>query len=65
MEVLGSLLNTATDQFVFDLVDLHKQAKKLPTMKPLLMKVSAKIFDPIGQLSVYHPEEDLISRTLQ
>lgn len=53
VKVLGSLWNTATDQFVFDLVDLYEQAKKLPTTKRSLLKISAKIFDPIGLLSPF------------
>ena len=53
VKVLGSLWNTATDQFVFDLVDLDEQAKKLPTTKRSLLKISAKIFDPIGLLSPF------------
>lgn len=53
VKVLGSLWNTATDQFVFNLVDLYGQAKKLPTTKRSLLKISAKIFDPIGLLSPF------------
>ena len=53
VKVLGSLWNTATDQFVFDLVDLSEQAKNLPTTKRSLLKISAKIFDPIGLLSPF------------
>lgn len=53
VKVLGSVWNTATDHFVFDLVDLSGQAKKLPTTKRSLLKISAKIFDPIGVLSPF------------
>ena len=53
VKLLGSLWNTSTNQFVFDLVDLYEQVKKLPTTKRLLLKISAKIFDPIGLLSPF------------
>ena len=55
VKVLRSLWNTvtATDQFLFDLVDLYEQAKKLPTTKRSLLKISVKIFDSIGLLSPF------------
>ena len=64
VKVLGSLWNTATDQFVFDLVDLHKQAKKLPTTKRLLLKISAKIFHPIGELSQFTIQRKILFQEL-
>jgi len=48
--VLGSVLNTSTDQFTFYLVDLYEQAKSFLSTKQSLLKISAKIFDPIGML---------------
>ena len=33
------------------MVDLSLQASLLPTTKPSLLKISAKIFDPVRQLS--------------
>ena len=50
VKVLGSIWNTATDQFKFDFTE---QAKLLPTTKRSLLKVSAKIFDPLGLLSPF------------
>ena len=51
VKVLGSIWNTDTDQFTFDLLDLSQHASLLPTMKRSLLKISAKIFDPLGLLS--------------
>ena len=52
VKVLGSIWNIATDEFTFDLSDLE-QAKLLPTTKRSLLKISAKIFDPLGLLSPF------------
>ena len=53
VKVLGSIWNTATDQFKFDFTELSEQAKLLPTTRRSLLKVSAKIFDPLGLLSPF------------
>lgn len=53
VKVLVSVWNTSTDQFTFDLVYFYKQAKNLPSTKRLPLKISAKIFDPIGLLSPF------------
>ena len=53
VKVLGSIWNIATDEFTFDLSDLSEQAKLLPTTKRSLLKISAKIFDPLGLLSPF------------
>ena len=53
VKVLGSIWNTATDEFTFDLSDLSEQAKLLPTTKRSFLKISAKIFDPLGLLSPF------------
>ena len=53
VKVLGSIWNTDTDQFTFDLVDLPQHASLLPTTKRSLFKISAKIFDPLGLLSPF------------
>ncbi|XP_068673917.1 uncharacterized protein [Montipora foliosa] len=45
--------NTASDQFKFDFTELSEPAKLLPTTKPSLLKVSARIFDPLGLLSPF------------
>ena len=41
VKVLGSIWNTDTDQFTFDLVDLSQHASLLPTTKRSLLKISA------------------------
>ena len=53
VKVLGSIWNTDTDQFTFDLVDLSQHASLLPTTKRSLLKISATIFDPLGLLSPF------------
>ena len=53
VKVLGSIWNIETDQFTFDLSDLSNQAKLLPTTKRSLLKISSKIFDPLGLLSLF------------
>ena len=53
VKVLGSIWNAATDQFMFDLADLSEQARLLPATKRSMLRISAKIFDPIGPLSPF------------
>ena len=53
VKVLGSIWNTANDQFTFNLSDPSHEAKLLPTTKWLLLKISAKIFDLLGLLSPF------------
>ena len=53
VKVLGSIRTTDTDQFTFDLVDLSQQASLLPTTKRSLLRISAKMFDPLGLLSPF------------
>ena len=53
VKVLGSIWNTDTNRFMFDLVDLSQHTSLLPTRKRSLLKISAKIFDPLGLLSPF------------
>ena len=53
VKVLGSIWNIATNEFTFNLSDLAEQAKVLPTTKRSLLKILAKIFDPLGLLSPF------------
>ena len=53
VKVLGSIWNIATDEFTFDFSDLAEQAKLLPSTKRSLLKISAKIIDPLGLLSPF------------
>ena len=51
VKVLGTLWNTETDQFLFNFDEIIEYAKSLPVAKRSVLKVSAKIFDPLGLLS--------------
>ena len=53
VKVLGSIRTTDTDEFTFDLVDLSQHASLLPTTKRSLLRISAKMFDPLGLLSPF------------
>ena len=50
VKVLGSIRSTDTDQFTFDLGDLSQHESLLPTTKRSLLRISAKLFDPLGLL---------------
>ena len=51
VKVLGTLWNTETDEFSFNFCELIDYAKSLPVTKRSVLKVTAKIFDPLGLLS--------------
>ena len=53
VKVLGSIWNTASDTLEFNFFDLVNEAKSLPPTKRSLLKISAKIFDPLGLLSPF------------
>lgn len=53
VKVLGIIWNTTSDQFEFNFSELCNQAKSLPATKRSLLKISAKIFDPLGLLSPF------------
>ena len=53
VKVLGSIWNTASDTLEFNFLDLVNEAKSLPPTKQSLLKISAKIFDPLGLLSPF------------
>ena len=53
VKVLGSIWNTASDTLEFNFLDLVNEAKSLPPTKRSLLKISAKIFDPLGLLSPF------------
>ena len=50
---MDSTWDIDTDQFTFDLLDLSQHASLLPTTKRSLLRISAKIFDPLGLLSPF------------
>ena len=51
VKVLGLNWNTLTDNFNFDFYDLHNYAISLPASKRSVLKVTAKVFDPLGFLT--------------
>ena len=53
VKVLGTIWNTSTDEFMFNFFAVTEQAKLLPTTKRSLLKISAKILDPLGLLSPF------------
>ena len=52
-KVLGINWDTKRDSFFFDLSKLIEFSAALPPTKRSLLKIAAKIFDPLGCLSVY------------
>ena len=50
---MGSNWNTRSDELFFDFDDLITYAKSLPITKRALLKLPAKIFDPLGFLSPF------------
>jgi hypothetical protein len=53
VKVLGSNWNTNSDELFFDLENLITYAKSLPITKRASLKLTAKIFDPLGFLSPF------------
>ena len=51
MKVLGMSWNTHDDEFIFRFQELIKYANSLPLTKRSVLKVTAKIYDPMGFLS--------------
>ena len=51
VNILGLNWNVESDKFHFDLTKLMEYAASLPPTKRSVLKVSAKIFDPIGILT--------------
>ena len=52
-KVLGLTWNVKTDQFEYDFSKLLEYMKSLPVTKRSVLKLSAKIFDPLGFLSPF------------
>ncbi|PFX11054.1 hypothetical protein AWC38_SpisGene25514, partial [Stylophora pistillata] len=53
VKVLGLYWDTASDEFCFDLTELYKYGSSLPAKKRSVLKLTAKIFDPIGFLTSF------------
>ena len=52
-KILGVNWRPEADELFFDLHQVHQFAKQLPPTKRSLLKVAAKIFDPLGCLSLF------------
>ena len=53
VKILGICWNVVQDEFQFDLSELIECAETLPVTKRSVLKLSAKIFDPIGLLTPF------------
>ena len=53
VKILGLRWDTDSDEFCFDLTEIVVLARTLPITKRTLLKLTAKIFDPLGVLSVF------------
>ena len=53
VKALGLNWNTLSDELFFDFSSLHAYAKSLPLSKRSVLKVTAKIFDPMGFLTPF------------
>ena len=53
VKVLGVSWDTELDELKFSVCDVLDYANKLPTTKRSVLKISAKIFDPLGVLSPF------------
>ena len=52
-KVLGVTWDSEADKFLFDLKDIMQFARTLPPTKRSILKIAAKIFDPLGCLCVF------------
>ena len=52
-KVLGVIWDSNSDDFMFDFFELVKYARSLPPSKRSLLRVTAKIFDPLGLLAPF------------
>lgn len=53
MKILGIYWDVIQDEFQYDLSELIEYAESLPVTKRSVLKLSAKIFDPIGMLTLF------------
>ena len=56
VKVLELNSDTASDEFFFDLTELEIYGRSLPATKRSVLKLTAKIFDPIGFLTPFTVE---------
>ena len=64
VKVLGLNWDTASDEFFFDLTELYKYGRSLPATKRSVLKLTAKIFDPIGFLTPFTVEMKILFQEL-
>ena len=53
VKVLGSRWNAETDKLYFNFDDLLQYARTLPATKRSLLKITSKVYDPLGLLSPF------------
>ena len=63
-KLLGLPWNTQTDQFMFEFTELTEYICSLPANRRSLLKVKAKIFDPLGFLSPFVIRLKVLFQTL-
>ena len=63
VKVLGLNWDTASDEFFFDLSDLCNYGSSLSATKRSVLKLTAKIFDPIGFLTPFTIEMKILFQT--
>lgn len=54
VKVLGVTWNTVTDELLFHFSELYKYGRALLETKRSVLKLRAKIFDPIGFFDAFH-----------
>ena len=64
VKVLKLNSDTASDEFFFDLTELEKYGRSLPATKRSVLKLTAKIFDPIGFLTHFTVEMKILFQKL-
>ncbi|CAB4007271.1 Hypothetical predicted protein [Paramuricea clavata] len=64
VKILGISWNEDSDEFCYDLGELVEYAKSIPTTKRSVLKLSAKVFDPIGLFSPFTVTMKMLFRTL-
>lgn len=65
VKVLGMSWNTHSDEIIFSFPDLSKYARSLPLTKRSVLKVRAKIYDPMGFLSPLTVKTKIIFQELR
>ena len=63
-KLLGITWNNQSDEFLFCFSELLEHAQGLPVTKRSILKVSAKIFDPLGLISLFVIKLKVLFQTL-